>query len=50
MEIREIEKTDYKESELLRVFVEGILLGNGEIIRYGNSLGFEKKGVYVVEE
>ena len=51
MEIRELEKSD--EGGILRVFLEAVLMPNGELIRYGKSLGvkgtLEKKGIYVEE-
>ena len=47
MEIKEIEEKD--KGELIGVYLSAVLMPNGELIRYGKSLGFtkENKGIYI---
>ena len=50
MEIRKIEEED--KGEIKAVFLEAVLMPNGELIRYGKSLGIakENKGIFVNKE
>ncbi len=48
----EVEKLKATPDEIKTVLVEAVLMQNGELIRYGKSLGFEKdfKGVWIPKE
>ena len=47
-----VEKLEKGDDEIKMVLIEAVLMPNGELIRYGKSLGFQKdfKGVWILKE
>ena len=48
----EVKKLETLPTEITPVFLEALLMPNGELMRFGKSLGFvkETKGIFVKEE
>jgi hypothetical protein len=52
MKNKEIKKLEERPEDIKIVYVEAVFMPNGELLRYGKSLGFQKtlEGIYEIVE